>query len=432
MWIRCNAAGLVLGLMWGVVVPARADDFPAWEWFQEVQLPASRQARYFASRLTPSGFDKAQLDLRDLRLRDDRGQEVPYALRVRHTVDEQISLPAREFNRATLLDRSVELSLDLGEVPGEHNELELATSGSNFRRRVLLEGSDTSKTWSSLLEKAYVMHYQVESRVLERRKLHYPSSRFRYLRVRLFADASNPEDTPKFERVTVRRTIRVPGRYLTLPARLGPREAVRGDGGPGSAWYVDLDAQVPCERLSVEVADGDFVRPFRLQVADPGEPPRFLASGEWRRRAGRERKPLEIAFPEVNARRLRLVVTDHANPALTISGVQYTAAAREVIFSAANELAGPMRLYFGNPQAESPHYDFAANLPAQLEPAPVEVPLGPLERNPVYQPPLKPLTERWPWLVYWVLGAASLVLLAILGVLAREAILQHDATAGRP
>jgi len=38
-----------------------------------------------------------------------------------------------------------------------------------------------------------------------------------------------------------------------------------------------------------------------------------------------------------------------------------------------------------------------------------------------------PLTERWPWLIYVVLGAACLVLLAILGALARAALARHDA-----
>ena len=50
-----------------------------------------------------------------------------------------------------------------------------------------------------------------------------------------------------------------------------------------------------------------------------------------------------------------------------------------------------------------------------------------LSHNPIYQPVPKPWTERWPWLVYVVLSVASLILLGILGVLARAAIARHDA-----
>ncbi len=125
-------------------------------------------------------------------------------------------------------------------------------------------------------------------------------------------------------------------------------------------------------------------------------------------------------------RRLRLVVTDNRNPPLDVTAVSFTAPARAVIFSPTAELTAPLRLYFGDPRAQQPQYDFAALLPARLEPPPQRVILGPLEANPTYQAPPKPLSERWPWLVYAVLGAASAVLLAILAALGRSAIARHD------
>jgi hypothetical protein len=121
------------------------------------------------------------------------------------------------------------------------------------------------------------------------------------------------------------------------------------------------------------------------------------------------------------------VLTDHRNPPLTLTGVRYTAPARQVIVEASEELAGPLRVYFGNPRAGEPHYDFARLLPDTPPPATRLEWLDPApQRNPVYQPLPRPWTERWPWLVYVVLGAASLVLLGILITLGRQAIARHD------
>jgi hypothetical protein len=67
-----------------------------------------------------------------------------------------------------------------------------------------------------------------------------------------------------------------------------------------------------------------------------------------------------------------------------------------------------------------------------LEPAPRRADLSEPTRNPDYQPPPLPWSERWPWLVYVVLSVASLVLLVLLALLSREAIARHDRTQATP
>jgi hypothetical protein len=204
--------------------------------------------------------------------------------------------------------------------------------------------------------------------------------------VQVFPDPGLEGDTPSLAVVAVARTVRVPGEDVALPADLGPREPVPAAGGPGSAWAIDLGAdRVPCARLSFDVLDEEFARPYTLELAGEGGR-QLLASGEWRRRRGEEPRPLEVAFPEVRARGLRLVVTDSRNPPLNLRAVRCTAAAREVVF-APGPAAPPFRLYSGNLQAQAPRYDFAAALPDNLEPAPERAALGPPEKNPDHRPP---------------------------------------------
>ncbi len=409
---------------------AAPESLAAWEWYAEVSRPPSkRPPRWADFLLTPAIFDKARPDQADLRLYDASGRTVPYALRVRRARDEQQRVPAREFNRATNPDRSVELRLDLGERPPEHNGVEVQTRGENFRRRLEEEGSDDGKTWSKLLDRADLVHFRVKGQTVDVHDASYPPSRFRYLRLRVFPDRGLADDVPVVMSAAALHVVQLPGEDVTLPANLGARQPEPADGGPGSVWAIDFGGYaVPVERLTFDVTDQEFVRPYRLELVDGEGNRQHLASGQWQRTLG-EGRPLEIKFNEVTARRLRLVVTDFRNQPLDLRSATYSAPARQVVYEPKGDVAWPLRLYFGNARAAAPHYDFAETLPATINPAPERGSLEAPARNPEYQPAQKPWTERWPWLVYLVLGVAVAVLLGILGALGREAVRRHDAAA---
>jgi hypothetical protein len=406
-----------------------------WEWYQDVQLPAWKAAPRWVDLVVPPGvFDKARRDLGDLRLYDSKNREVPYALRIRVPRDEQEPLVANEFNRARAADRTAELSVDLNEAPREHSEITLKVNGNNYRRKVLLDGSNDGATWNNMkLDREYVVHFEVDAQVVDVSRFRYTPSRYRYLRVRVSPDPGLDKDEPEIASMSVLRTLRVPGEDVTLPATLGERQPERGDGGPGSTWMIELGDAAPCQRLNFDIADTEFSRNWRLEL--PGSEDeeaiirhnQHLGTGHWERRAGDKIKPMEIELqPEQTVRRLRLVVTDYSNAPLNITTVRSTAPVRQMIIAPTPELMPPLRLYFGEPRAARPQYDFEALLPANLEPAPLRATLDPIQKNPTYVPPPKPFTERWPWLVYLVLGAASLILLAILAALGREAIGRYD------
>src|SRR5207253_1166471 len=76
-----------------------SESLTSWEWFQELQLPEAKQARYFDFLVTPSVFDKCREDLGDLRLYDSRERVIPYALRVLRAENKQEALAARQFNQ---------------------------------------------------------------------------------------------------------------------------------------------------------------------------------------------------------------------------------------------------------------------------------------------------------------------------------------------
>jgi hypothetical protein len=402
-----------------------------WAFVTEIELSDDDDSPLCDFVLGPSVFDKSRLDLGDLRLYDAAGDEVPYALRVRRTQAERQSIAAREFNRTPGPDGSREVSLDLGDNPPQHNEIEVTTPGTRYRRPVQIEGSADNSEWRVLVERGYVYRFEHGRDTLHVRRLSYPDSRFRYLRVRVFQDPEVDRDPVDLGEVKAYRTVDVPGELLHTPVTVGAREASPGDGGPGSAWILDLGAtNVQCDALHVHVSDPEFVRNYRVEsLPPPGTVRRMnptIASGEWIRRAGEPVVPLEARFGEQPVARLRLIVTDNRNPPLTIERAEAVGPARQIVF-ARSGVESPLRLYFGNPKAEPPNYDFARQLPIRLDPAPVRLTHAARESNPEYVPPPKPLSERWPWLIYVVLSAAALVLTGLLLQLARTAIAQHDA-----
>ena len=376
--------------------------------------------------------------LQDLRLFDAQGRQVPYALRVLRPQNTRQPLHVDRFNPERNAQRQISVSLDLGEN-ARHNEIEIRTTGDDFRRVAQVEASDDSKTWSNLIEagpnhKLELLSFHHNGQAFVVNDFAYPESRRRYVRVVVSPDNGLEKDTPEFEQggVTLFNTARLPGVYVTNPATLGEREPVRTVQGPGSAWPIDLGGRVPFEKLTftVDPDQPSFVRGYVLETPLEGGVFQVLTQGTWQREPGRKNQPLEIKLNgnEMVARRLRLVLLDGLNPKLNVTGVTYTAPARQLIFPDrdidGNEIRGPLSLYVGNHSADEPRYDFARNLPGELKPPPVRIDLKgtTVVANPEYQAPPLPFTERFSWLIYVVLGVATLALAGVLFVLARQAL----------
>jgi Protein of unknown function (DUF3999) len=412
--------------------PAGRESLSGWRYLQELSLPAPTDAtaRLDDFVLSPDVFDGARADLGDLRLYDPSGKEVPYALRVRRPDFRAEAIPASEFNRSKAPGGASEVALDLGESAVEHNDVQVEMPGANYRRHAQLDGSGDGKDWRALAEKDLI-HFKAGTQVVDDRQFLYPPSRFRYLRVRLERDPKVDDEPVEIAALVVRRKVEVSGEFRDQTVPIGPHEPVRTDSGPGSAWVFELGGErVPCERLTLDVADPEFVRNYQIEAggaaSEPDQPFARVGDGLWRRRAGDPRKPLVAEFTEVTASRLRLIVIDDRNPPLELHAATCRAAAREVVFTAPARNVSGLRLYYGNPRAEPPRYDFARNLPATLDPPPTRLSLGSRSENPAYRPEPKPFTERWPWVIYVILGAICLALGAIIISLAQTAIRLHD------
>jgi hypothetical protein len=367
-------------------------------------------------------MDKARADLADLRLFDSTNREVPYAIRVRRELDEKREIPTRLFNRGSAGPSTSEASVDLGENPGEHNEIEIETTGANFRRQVVVEGSDSGREWRTLSNDGVIFSFASQNNVAESQRVSYPTSRYRYLRVKVSRDPITDRETPLVTSVKVMMAVREKGFLSTWDVPVPSYQLQRNTGAHATVWTLDLGGRVPCDRLSLEIEEDSFSRPFQVDAIDDSQNMNLLASGDLTRHSGDEKKPLVIYFnDEAVVRKLRLQITDYSNPTLNITSINASAPARQLVFELKPPASQPLRLYFGNENVPAPHYDFEKEVSARVSKEPVHGELSNVQANRDYRPEPKPLTERVPWLIYVVLAISSIALGFVLWSLARSA-----------
>ena len=242
------------------------------------------------------------------------------------------------------------------------------------------------------------------------------------MRIRVQRDELNDREAPTIAGVKAMMAVREQGQLASWSVPVPSFQLERNEGAHASVWTVDLGAFVPCDRLTLQVADGAFSRPFTVEAIDNQETVRLIASGTLTRHTGHETDPVVILFrEEERARRIRLQITDHSNQTLNIISIQASAPARQLLYELKEPASQPLRLYFGNATVSAPHYDFATVLQSRRPTEPTHSTVGNVTTNPEYKPEPKPLTERVPWLIYVVLAASSIALGFILFSLAQSA-----------
>ncbi|MBX3421619.1 MAG: DUF3999 family protein [Pirellulaceae bacterium] len=366
----------------------------------------------------------ARHDLSDLRLEATNGSPIPFAVRTLSAKTVINDLTSTTFNRAQSDSGDQEVTLEFTGNAITHNQVVIEASGKEFRRVVVVEGSDDGQDWKRLVQ-GFILKLSDENHTLTRSTLRYQDSRHRFLRVQVAPDpqlTTSGTGTDRFEidSLRVSQQLEIPAVRVVTVASLGSREPTRQYGSTGSRWIIDFGSVIPVEGLQISIEDREFVRDVSLEAETPnmlGQPSFDWVypsqGGTWQRQKTDALADLEMTFSEVQTRRLRLTVADYRNKPLNITGAKGIISARQIVFQRPHPTMFPLKLRFGNPDAESPNYDFARNLAPVLPTTPIRAVLGPLEPNPDYLAPPQPFTERYPWFIYLTLGTVCLVLGAV-------------------
>ncbi len=397
--------------------PPAPQQLTAWPWYKEIQAPPGRPG-LMGFVLDREMLDRSRADYADVRLYDAEGHEIPYVLRVRRNVDTATLFEAHAFNRGAQ-GGAAEVSCDLGDKPVEHNQVEIETTGNNFRRLAEVQGSADGRQWSSLASDAILFRFTAGNRSVEQQAISYPPSRYRYLRIRVLPDTSVDRSAPEIADVRVRRSVQIQGEMQTFEVTMEGRDPDRVDGRPASVFRLNLGARIPVQRLVPTWTDVQFSRPFRLENVDDPSNPIVVASGDLARNQNSNVSQPDIEFSEVYAQHLKLIIIDDRNPPVWFASMTAQSALRQVLFQAADAGANPLRVYYGNYKAEAPRYDLADRIQMNASSALGRLPLSPEHANPLYRPEQLPLSDRAPWLIYVLLSLGCVTLAVILISLVR-------------
>lgn len=389
---------------------ARAAFSPSqWQFRKAIVL---QDTGYIRLNLDAESFAGLQPDLRDLRVVDSGGQEVPFKLVVERQAGDTQERRVAVLNNAYTPDAYQSFMVDVGVTGTSHNWLRILTNEKNFQHRVEIAGSNNAVDWQVLKSDGYIFGHTepLRSFAVQETSLTYPDATFRYLQVKIFSDLP----------------FTVNG--VALAERIAPsaKEVVFT---PAFSQTEDAEAQVsvltldfgqgglPTHELTLQTTALNFDRPAELFSSDDGNRWQRLGSGYFftiatSKFSGRN---LTLNYPETAARYLRISVINGDDQPLAFTGATARGILRSVVFNA--NLNQQYYLYYGNSTANYPVYDIERIFP-YLEVSQIPgATLGPQQINPAYvipAPPVVPFTERYPWLLPGVLMAIAFVLLGFI------------------
>ena len=417
------ALAVAVGLLAAPLVLA---DFSvqAWRFFKAVPVSAVLTETSLVEVVPDAEvFVHAAPALSDLRVvEEDSQREVPYKLLVERGEQRRGSLSAAMRDLGHVPGQHTTFVLDLNQQGALHNELEINTASHNFQRDIVVEGSEDAENWRVLDETGQIFDFTIAERGFTTRdtRVKYPSSTAHYLRITIIGGELPPLDV---QGAVVFFAQQIQPRRTEYPINISAR--VEDASERSTQLVLDLGSQgFPTNRISLRTSQENFYRRVKLEGSHDNQlwtllrrsenlyvfnTPKFVGSR------------LSLSYPESRYRYFRLTVFNEDDPPLPVTGAQASGFLRKLIFSA--DPGGSYRLYYGNPDAESPSYELEHIFPYLITENLPLVGLGAHTSNPLFTGPIKPtkpFTERYPWLLPTVVALAALLIGVFLTSLFRQ------------
>lgn len=381
----------------------------AWEFRSSVSTGSADRPAYATLRLPAEFFGHLKPDISDLRVVKD-GSTIPYVATVESEENSLVRIAARISNLSSVPGETTSFIADLGQEGTMHNGITLETFSENFRRRVIVEGSDDRVSWRVLNDHGQIFDYTVRDELrpvaVRDTLVAYPDATFRYLRVTIRDQGERPLAISGAS--LVRNTI-TRARETTYKPSF---EIAQNEKNRLTEITLDLGMSgLPHRSGALEVSGSNFNRGLEISESNDKKTWRFLGHGyifviNTPKFTGRR---LNFSYPESHTRYLRVSIINHDDAPLAVSGATLAGVVRSILFF--YDPAGHYEIYLGNPKADHPVYDIEKISPYLDKSGLPVLAAGPVEKNPSYIPLLPPVTERAPYLL-------PAVLVLIVGVLA--------------
>lgn len=409
----------VLPLAAALGVSLLAADLPeawrSWRYTRAIEQARGGVLNYIT--LDRAAFSHSENRLADLRVIDDEGKEIPYAVHSQITrAPEPVKLASAVRENSFVPKEFTQVVVDLGEKTGFHNNLRVRTPETDFINWVEVAASDDAHVWRIVNARAPISRFSKEN--LEgNQTVRYSENNARYLRVRI-QEAQHPfqvTDIEVFSSPVVKKEAAAES-GISLANSLAPDS----NGSESlTRWTVDLGSgNIPISRFNFETSQPEFYRAVRVQTSSDEKEWQFAGGGEIHRYVfnGVSQESLEVSSYENGGPRYWRAEVLNGNDA-PLSGVRMSVLMpqRFVLFHAAADRS--YRMVYGNARVAAPDYDLGRTLQIPAVESMSHPSLGAEEVTSNYVDP-SPFTERHPNLLWAALGLA----VALLGYAAIRAL----------
>jgi len=391
-------------------------DFDIKKWRHEKEIKIGGEISYQTYTLFPFDeevFRNANPNLSDIRIIANGKEEIPYKLLVEKEYYVREFHPGKILNLSFIPGEYQFFIADLGETGILHNQIKILITSVNFRREVIVEGSNDQENWFVLNDKGHIYDYSPPKFEFKQRNTNvdYPESTYRYLKVTIMSKEEEPLEVTGAE---IYRQAIIAARKISYPTHI----VNQGIDEEHRTSFIILDlgnSGLPSNSLQIKTTDTNFSREVALEGSNDNQNWRVI---EYRDVIFSFSTPkftgskLIIDYSESNFRYLKLTIFNKDDKPINITSASISGILRKVLFK--YDPSKNYKLYYGNPNARYPEYDIEALFPyLEIKDLP-QVYLEPQINNPLFEeilPPPPPFTERYSWLLIVVLAIIAFILL---------------------
>ena len=416
-----------------------------WEYYRPIETGDMQEARNYRILLDGAVYDAARVSLADLRLITQERFESPYTIVMVRGTSEIRDMTSIILENSRTADNSNIVVLDLGEKVRPNNKIILEITERNFGKKVTVEASNDRAKWIVLTKDAYIYDFSFGGEQARRSgevkwnraisskymvdfsytsssrdtSISYPRSEFRYIKATLFG--SKDEDP-----VTVTQA-KITSHYLT-PAEESAYTCVVQDkkiDAQAKTSQAILDfgwKNLPIERVKIECDGANYYRTVYVQASNDLKDWASFGSGEvfdYNVENFKDAKK-EIRFPETRSRYIKLTILNQDNVPINVVSATGYGLKRYLAFPF--QKAGSLRLYYGNPRADSPEYDYARFAGKADFTAMPFVQIARQSRNAGYAPEKikRPWTEEHPYFLWIAVIGIVMILLFLVASMIKK------------
>ncbi len=378
-------------------------------------------------------FDLARPDLADLRVLSGAGDETGYIVQVDRGWEKKKPIPLELYNRTYLPGQQSSVTASFAEKILK-NRIEIITAGKNFRRSVVVEGSDDGDIWHKVKEGVFLFNVtggEGESVVkYDKNYVDIPDNNQPLLRITVL---NAPDDTGSIEIEAVNAW-----HYESKPPRTVKVQAAVGSVATKKSvttLFVDLGLRnVPLAELTLRFNEDNFYRAVtvhgrnretRVQKTrrESGKESEKIIEEPWERLAsgvvyryvysGVVEASNTLKLDGKKTRYIKVEIENRDDKPLSLKEIEVRRLAYFIDFKAQKGQA--YTLYLGNAEARGPDYDFVHFVDRLRIEGVTPANLSAPSPNPAYALPEEqiPLSEQHKGIIW----AALLAMLAVLAVL---------------